>query len=102
MATSLQQEHESGMTKALDTLTSSSCALWLAAITQNDINASLEHTQELKCYATPWRTLEEQEPFTFSTVLIAKTACFSQMWLFFPAVLYGWVWYQYNFRVALL
>lgn len=47
------------MTKALDTLTSSSCALRLAAITQDDINASLEHTQELKCYATPWRTLEE-------------------------------------------
>lgn len=59
MAAPLQQQRKSSMTMALDTLTSFSCALWLAAIIQNDINASLECNEELKCYPAPWRTLGE-------------------------------------------
>lgn len=52
---SVYRQHEQGS----GYIPAFSCALWFAALTQNDINASLEPSQELKCSPAPWRTLKE-------------------------------------------
>lgn len=52
---SVYRQHEQGS----GYIPAFSCALWFAALIQNNINASSEPSQELKCSPAPWRTLKE-------------------------------------------